>query len=329
MHMQVFDEAALEVRTPGSTPHRSRRKLIAAALPFVLFTSIALGQAHPAAPAPAAVPALPAPTEKDLSATQEELIHLLRLSPTLVTVVEHDPSLLSNQEYVQRNNPQLGAFIASHPEIARNPDYYLFTRLNDGRVGPDQALERAVWPELQNRNEPSQFQSFVNDLIPFMAFVCAMGVLVWLIRLFIENRRWSRIFKLQNDVHGKLIEKFQTNQEILTYMDTEAGKRFLEAAPSPVGFEPDQRVPNAVARVLTPLQIGIVLSLLGLGFLLLRNAQHEFHSPMLVLGTITLMPGIGFIISAGVTWVLAGRLGLMPDRLQARENHIAASRDRQ
>jgi hypothetical protein len=25
------------------------------------------------------------------------------------------------------------------------------------------------------------------------------------------------------------------------------------------------------------------------------------------------MPGLGFIISAGVTWVLAGRLGLMPE----------------
>ena len=34
--------------------------------------------------------------------------------------------------------------------------------------------------------------------------------------------------------------------------------------------------------------------------------------PMLVMGTVVLMPGIGFIISAGVTWVLAARLGLMP-----------------
>jgi hypothetical protein len=35
--------------------------------------------------------------------------------------------------------------------------------------------------------------------------------------------------------------------------------------------------------------------------------------PMLVLGTLFLMPGIGFILSAGITWMLAGRLGLMPD----------------
>jgi len=34
--------------------------------------------------------------------------------------------------------------------------------------------------------------------------------------------------------------------------------------------------------------------------------------PMLVFGTVVLMPGIGFIISAGVSWLLAAKLGLMP-----------------
>jgi len=31
-------------------------------------------------------------------------------------------------------------------------------------------------------------------------------------------------------------------------------------------------------------------------------------------GTLLLMPGIGFILSAGVTWVLAQRLGLLPEK---------------
>jgi hypothetical protein len=100
-------------------------------------------------------------------------------------------------------------------------------------------------------------------------------------------------------------------------METEAGKRFLEAAPITVGFEPEQRIPNAIARVLTPLQIGIVLVLLSAGFFLLRHVSTEMETPMLVLGTIALMPGLGFIISAGVTWVLAGRLGLMPEKPKA------------
>jgi hypothetical protein len=77
-------------------------------------------------------------------------------------------------------------------------------------------------------------------------------------------------------------------------------------------MENGQRVPNAVARVLTPMQIGVVLVLLGVGLLQLRHAGPEMDVPMLVFGTLALMPGIGFILSAGITWLLAARLGLMP-----------------
>ena len=98
-----------------------------------------------------------------------------------------------------------------------------------------------------------------------------------MVRALLENRRWGRIFKLQSEVHGRLIDKFSSNQELAAYMETEAGKRFLEAAPIPVNIESGQRMPNAVARVLTPLQIGIVLVLLGIGLLLLRHAGPEME----------------------------------------------------
>jgi len=88
------------------------RSLFAAALAAgVAAPTLVLAQARPA-PAAAPAPAAPVATDRDLEATQAELIRLLRLSPTLTTVVEHDPSLLSNQEYVNRNNPQLGQFLA-------------------------------------------------------------------------------------------------------------------------------------------------------------------------------------------------------------------------
>jgi hypothetical protein len=269
-------------------------------------------QAHPAKAAESPTSTLPI-TNKDVASTQRQLIELLRLSPTLTTVVSHDPSLLADQAYVSRNNPQLADFLAAHPEVGRNPDFYLFTHMNPQDGGPDEALERAVWPEVYRMREPeSGFREMAHDAMPMLAFACFLVALLWSIRLFLENRRWSRIFKLQSDVHGKLIEKFSNSQELAAYMQTEAGKRFLEAAPIPLSIDTGQRVPNAVARVLTPIQIGTVLILLGVGFLLLRNAGPDFAIPMRVLGVLILMPGIGFILSAGITWALAARLGLMP-----------------
>jgi len=46
----------------------------------------------------------------------------------------------------------------------------------------------------------------------------------------------------------------------------------------------------------------------------LRHAGPDMETGMTVLGTLALMPGIGFILSAGATWVLAHRLGLMPEK---------------
>jgi hypothetical protein len=282
--------------------------LLLAAQPAVLSAQ----SAPPRAPQPPA-PAAPM-TDQELQTTQEQLLQLLRTSPTLTTVVAHDPSLLSNQDYVNKNNPQLAQFLAQHPDVARNPEYYLFTNLNFPGGRRSQALERAVWPEMSaTPYQPNHVRDAIEPIAALAAFACFLATLAWLVKQFLENRRWSRIFKLQSDVHARLIEKFGTTQELGAYMETEAGKRFLEASPIPIGFEQDQRMPNAVARVLNPLQIGIVLVLLGVGFFLLRNINPEIRIPMLVLGTVVLMPGIGFILSAGVTWVLAGRLGLIPD----------------
>jgi len=287
---------------------------ILSAFAFSVLLQAGLGVAQPraASQAPATL-ATPAPNERDVAATQTELIRLLRLSPTLTTVVSHDPSLLSNQDYVAHNNPQLGAFLTAHPEVARNPEFYLFSHLKHEDGQPDEALQRAVWPDVyRSEARPSSFDRLWGDLVPLIAFACGITGIFLLARMFIENRRWGRIFKLQSEVHGKLIDKFTNNQELGAYMETEAGRKFLEAAPIPVGIEAGRRMPSAVARVLTPLQAGIVMVLLGIGLLNLRHAGPDMDVPMLVFGTVILMPGIGFIISAGVSWLLAAKLGLMP-----------------
>ena len=286
---------------------------------------LAVGQSHAAAP-----PAAQAPTEKDVADTQDQLLHLLRLSPTMTAAVAADPSLLGDQAYVARSNPELAQFMASHPDVARNPDFYLFSNLKGGRR--DKALEREIWPDLTppDRERP-QASAIMHDLVPIILFPVFFLAIVWIIRIFVDSRRWNRTFKQQSEIHGRLIEKLGTSQELVAYMETEAGKRFLMASPIAGGPEFGQHMPNAVARVLTSLSTGIVLALVGIGFLLLRNAGPDTSEPMLITGTILLMPGLGFILSAGVTWVLARRLGLMPKK-EVAQNAAGApfgSQDRQ
>jgi len=292
-----------------------QRPYMAILLSFVflaLFTAVGAAQApRPGQAASAVNP--PQISEKDLAALQDEFLQELRLSPTLAEVVARDPSLLSNAEYVNRNNPELGKFLQAHPEIAKNPDFYLFNNLHGEHEQPSESLERKLWPQMSQQESSGIDSELVHDGIPFLVFLCMLGAVLWLTHVLLENRRWNRIFKLQTDVHGRLIERFGTSQEVLTYMGTDAGKRFLEATPIAVGFERSQPVPSPVARVLTPLQIGVVMTLLGVGLLSLRHSVPEGSTALLVIGMVVLMPGLGFIISAGITWGLARHLGLMPD----------------
>jgi hypothetical protein len=300
----------------------------------VLSTGWVVAQARPQRSNQAASSS--AATEQEVAATRLQLYKLLRMSPKLTTVVARDPSLLADREYVDRNNPELGQFLQDHPEVARNPEFYLFA--NPGNEnGENQELdsgrrellfEHAVWPELSERErQVIREQSWrrsrgdTSDLLAFAAFIFVLGALLWLTRVWVQNRRWGKIFKVQTDTYGKLLEKFSTstNEELLAYVRSDTGKRFLESASLPINPDPSPQMGGLWSRVMGSLQLGIVLTPVGIGLLSLRN-RLEDPVPLLVFGTLGLALGIGFIISAGFSFALGRHLKLLPKGNSSGEN---------
>lgn len=250
-------------------------------------------------------------SEEQLAATRKDLIDLLRMSPKMVSFIKRDPLLLGDQEYVARNNPKLAEFLQQHPEIMRNPEFYLFADLPNKEGGiRDVYVDESAW----NPNKNSEKQDMFEGLIAFTVFVTILGVLLWLLRVLLENRRWSRVFKVQTDIYNKLLDKFSTNEEMLTYIRSESGKRFLDSATMPFGTGVQPPIPNPVARVLTPLQLGVVLAIVGIGLIYLRSSIPDAVTPLSVFGTLALMSGFGFILSAGLAFGLAKHLGMLPER---------------
>ncbi|HEY1499101.1 MAG TPA: hypothetical protein VGF88_05955 [Acidobacteriaceae bacterium] len=183
----------------------SRSALILSAVLALSLTLAGQSRPAPVASQSAAEPMLPL-TDKEVADIQHQLIDLLRHSPTRTTVVAHDPSLLADTDYVQRNNPQLADFLKAHPEVVRNPNYYLFTRLPPDAGGPDEALEHAVWPDVYQRQyRRTGFDELMSNVAPLLAFAAFLAAAIWAIRILIENRRWNRTFKLQSEVHGRLV----------------------------------------------------------------------------------------------------------------------------
>ncbi len=72
-------------------------------------------------------PAVTVVTTEDPNAerTREQLMQLLeKYPPSLGRVLKLDPSLLSNADYLA-TYPALSSFLTQHPDVARNPAYYL------------------------------------------------------------------------------------------------------------------------------------------------------------------------------------------------------------
>jgi hypothetical protein len=142
-------------------------------------------------------------------------------------------------------------------------------------------------------------------------FVVILAALLWVLRVILENRRWGRIAKVQSEVHSKLLEKFGNSQELLAYMETEAGKRFLESQPFQLEAQGARPAPYHFGRILLSIQLGVVLLLVGVGLLFLRNHLTEGAQGCLILGTLASTVGIGFLLSAAASYGLSQHLGLL------------------
>lgn len=306
------------------TKHFSLSRAAAVTVLFIFLLQAAWVAAQPqqSRPAPRTAVNNASPTSnEDTAATREQLFRLLRLSPKLTSVVARDPSLLADQEYVNRNNPELAAFLQQHPEITRNPDFYLFSR-GIGMGNREERLEQVVWPDLAFG--PYRVEH-TTDYLAFGAFLAVFGAALWLLRIFVDNRRWGRTMNLQSELHNKLLDKFGSSQELLTYMNSDAGKRFLEAAPV-AGSDLPSPVKLVFSRILLPFQFGVVLFLVGMGCAALQGTPG-IEVPARVFSLVSITMGFGFIISAAFSYLLAWRLGLLPKRVKGdeRSNGMAAS----
>src|SRR5207253_3481567 len=104
-----------------------------------------------------------------------------------------------------------------------------------------------------------------GDIAGFTVFLVVTAVLIWMIKTLIEQRRWNRLSAIQTEVHSKLMDRFTSNDELLAYLQTPAGKKILESAPIPLQAA-GRPMSAPVGRIFWSLQAGLVLVAAGIGF---------------------------------------------------------------
>jgi hypothetical protein len=196
--------------------------------------------------------------------------------------------------------------VAQYPDVPRNPGYYL--ERYDGNY------------TLPQPTDPRQYAiAMWNDVLEFtgafLVFTVGAIALFSIVRYLIEYRRWHRISKVNAEVHNKILDRFGSNEELLAYIDSPAGRRFLEATPIAPNATAQGRMAAPYGRILLSVQVGVLLLALSLGFMWVSSrALEEVREVFMGLSIVGFTLGLGCVISAAASYMLSRKLGLLQDR---------------
>jgi hypothetical protein len=234
-----------------------------------------------------------APADQPSNSTiRERFNHILHRHPPEVSrILRLDPTMVNNEPFLARY-PEVADYIAKNPEIRRNPHYF---------------IRGLYYDEPQIQRHP--LESTLEGITIFLTVGLIAVALAWFVRTLIEQRRWNRLSRQQAEVHNKILDRFGTSNELLDYVKSEAGTKFLQSAPIPVRAE-RQVASTPMTRIMLTVQIGVVIAVAAVGFMVVGALFEKEGEGVFAMGVIAFSIGAGFIASAVVSLLMSKRLGL-------------------
>lgn len=284
------------------------RALAPVAAAAVLTTSLLAVPSLARAQAPRLPP--PAPQSvviegRNATETRDALMDVLkRYPPSLGRMLKQDPGLMSNAQYMAAY-PALVQFLQQHPDVGRNPSYF-FEQVRTGN-----SSDWLYTEEGQKQQAINAWRDIIGGFTFLLGFLAVVAGLTWIVRSVIEHRRWSRLAKVQAEVHNKLIDRLASNDEMLAYIQSPAGAAFLKGGPALVDNGP-KSIHAPFGRILWSAQAGVVMLALGIGLRWVTvSAPNEVVEMLRFFGIIGQALGLGFLVSSGLAYLISRRMGLI------------------
>jgi Ca2+/Na+ antiporter len=145
----------------------------------------------------------------------------------------------------------------------------------------------------------------MDFIAPLIGFLGTMYLIGWVVSTIVEGRRRMQAVKARAELNNRILEKYGSGREFVEFMQSDAGRRFLDS----VTAEPS----SPTTRVLGSVQKGVIATLLGLGLILVSSLRllGSDTSILTVFGILALSLGVGFLISAFLSYRLSRSLGLI------------------
>jgi len=141
-----------------------------------------------------------------------------------------------------------------------------------------------------------------TDVVMLLTVTGMVSFIFWTV--FSTFRR-IKVARAQAELNAKLLERFASGHDLAEYMNSEAGKKFLESAL----MEPQRGSPYS--RILNSVQAGIILAALGLALFLVGRQVREATEGLVAFGTVAVTLGVGFLVSAAASYRLSKSFGLL------------------
>jgi len=115
----------------------------------------------------------------------------------------------------------------------------------------------------------------------------------------------------QAAVRTALLERFNSAPDLGAFLQTSNGQRFLDELSSGSG--------NPLHSILTSVRTGIILMFVGAGFFPMSAGFKQGNGIVSGIGIVLALAGMGFLVSAVMTYLLSRWWGMQPTRSKAAE----------
>jgi hypothetical protein len=143
-----------------------------------------------------------------------------------------------------------------------------------------------------------------------IAIPVVFGKVCWIEWLIFSTIRHYKSAKVQGEIQSKLLDRFSSGPELLAYVQSDGGRQFVRSLTT------EQTTPYG--RILSAAQAGTIMLFLGVALLILRSRVEDAGTAFMVFGTLITAMGIGFGVSAAVSYFLSRSFGLLEGHSAAR-----------